>query len=427
MANTTYTYWHDVKDYTSITVTAQTVDPDIDASSYSSPVTLIWGQGENDSPPYHPDLSGGDGDYLQGLVATDIMSDMCAQAVQTKQYDVRSRWLMFKSERPQNNMSFIILSYNFKRAPTEIKLRDSDVADSGNDIVRVNNNNMQVLLTDSSGAIIDVTTDTALAGSTVNALYVHLANAAGDSIDAVGTGTKTLAVSIRDASNNAIGSTTTGIDTAMTAVFANGTGVEQASTLEVTGARYGGRALYYTLADQDGLQYSTSKNDICNNAMYVHLTDVDGDSITTSNRIAVKFATLTAITRSMFNTTVETSLNTVYPSPTSYTPWSVLNDTSFQLHSLGIANELPITVWLKVYDMSVGKVGTNTIEFGNYVSDIIFNLPVPPGDYRDITLSSGIQFYNGLYFRISQDYPYDNSYENLGADAGTVYVTGTYS
>jgi hypothetical protein len=417
MANTTYTYWYDVKEYTSITVTAQTVD-DIDASSYSSPVTLIWGQGENDSPPYHPDLSGGDGDYLQDLVATDVMNDMCAQAVQTKQYDVRSRWLMFKSERPDAGMSLIILSHNFKRVPTEIKLRDSDATDSGtNDIALVSNNNMRVLLTDSSGVAIDVTTDTGLAASTVNALYVHLADASGDSIDAVGTGAKTLSVSIRDASNNPITSTSTGsTDTAMTAVFAAATGVEQASTLEVTGARYGGRALYYTLADQDGLQYSTSKNDVCDNAMYVHLTDEAGDSVTTTNRISVKFATITAITRSMFDTSVEASLSTL----------TALNDTSFQLHSLGIANELPVTVWLKVYDMSIGKVSA-TAEFSNYVSDIAYNLPVPPGDYRDVTLSSGVQFYNGLYFRISQDYPYDNSYENLGGDAGIVYVTGTYS
>ena len=280
MAQSTYTHWFDVKEYTSVTVTVQTVDPDVDAEDYTSPMTLIWGQGTGDEPPYDPGLLGLTvGNSLQDEVARDVLPDMSARAVQTKQYDTKARWLMFKSERPSADASAIILSYNFKKAPTELRIRDKDSADAGagsNAVMRVTDHNARVVLTDASGTPIDVTVDGELGSSTVNSLYVHLADSAGLSIDTVGpTQDQTLAVSIRDASNVAIDSTypnngnmtinsTQFIgNNAVGTVIANSTGVEQAATQAVGDAQWAGRALYYVLSDKDGVQYSTTKNDSC--------------------------------------------------------------------------------------------------------------------------------------------------------------------
>ena len=70
MAQTTYTHWFDVKEYTSVTVTAKTTDTS--TTPYTSPVTLIWGQGVDDQPPYDPQLLGASGDELQDMVAQTV-------------------------------------------------------------------------------------------------------------------------------------------------------------------------------------------------------------------------------------------------------------------------------------------------------------------------------------------------------------------
>lgn len=753
-SHTTYTHWFDVKDYTSVTVTAKTVDTS--TTPYTSPVTLIWGQGTDDQPPYDAGLQGDGGDEVRDMVAQDQMPAMAATDIQTRQYDTRSRWVMFKTEKPMD-MSQVILSYQFKKAPTELKIRDDSVPSSGNSIMNVTQNAAHLLLTDSSGNPIDTTHDNTVSAN-VNALYVHPADSSGNSLDTVGaSASQTLAISIRDASNNAIDTTgdvqnlhimnpdtesfpstdilfllsrgygmgkpttgnhprirhavafirdfvsqintykgnytncrvtiasygrldistnqtinqtythgagpepsdrtiipgvieyqssgsnvnpaniyqhlindigaahtltapvdacgahhvhtinvsgtstgSNGWDTngnteiskmvpgnniyttvknlfdasvgnisplylsyanigvsfetqnvakpvvialtdgsfgdygttedgdgiftysasegvqeaifsraehllktkfgsdiyvvkvgdaeedtltktslaaftdpcgavpdydniiisdgntrsdharilklpfsgtttvtpgsystkanllfrtvygteflgnnAIKAVITDRNGMEQAATQPVNGAQFGGRALYYALSDQQGSQYSTTQNNVANNAMYVHLTKQDGNSIDSNNRLAIQFVQQNQRTVTPFETTVEASLTSVI-------------DTSHHLHTLGIANELPITVWLKVYDMCSGHV-TSTTEFSNYVSRIKYNLPVPPGNFRDINLSTGVKFNNGLHLRISQDYPYDNAYMNLGPDAGQVFVTGTYS
>lgn len=429
-AQATYTHWFDVKDYTSVTVTVQTTDDD-EATTYTSPLKLIWGQGTDDSPPYDAGLLGLTGDELKDEVARDSLPAMGATEIVTRQYDTKSRWVMFKTEKPSADVSDVILSYNFKKAPTELRIRDKDSADAGigdNAIMRVTDNNARVLLTDISGNAIGVTTDTSLPAATVNSLYTHLADASGYSLDTVGSEAKTLAVSIRDASNAGIASTLNDGDmtvggrtfignNAAAAVISNNIGVEQASTQAVVGAEFAGRALYYSLADKDGSQYKTTKNDVSNNSMYVHATDSEGNSITTDNRISVIFASRAQKIMYPFVTAIESSLE----------PVPALTDISFQLHSLGIANELPVTVWLKVYDLSSGKVDGVTTEFSNYTDDIVYNFPVPPGEYRDIHMSSGVNFSNGLYFRISQDYMYSGDYQTLGGDSGSTYVTGTYS
>jgi hypothetical protein len=200
---------------------------------------------------------------------------------------------------------------------------------------------------------------------------------------------------------------------ALKSVITDNTGIEQASTQAVSGAQFDGRALYYVLGDKDGVQYSTTKNDTCSNAMYVHLTDQNGKNISTSNRLSVRFQSQVQKALTPFETTVEASMTS-------------LLDNSLQLHSLGIANELPITVWLKVYD-TCSTLVTDTTDFTSNISNVKYNLPVPPSDYRDLHLSSGVKFNKGMYFRISQDYGYDNSYVGLGPESGQVYVTGTYS
>lgn len=406
MAQTTYTHWYDVKDYTSVSVTAKTVDTS--STQYTAPVTLIWGQGTNDEPPYDPSLFGLTGNETRDEVARDIMPTMAGTDVKTRQYDTRARWLMFKTEAPAD-MSAVILSHNFKRMPTQISIRDS----GSNDIVQVTNNSAHLHLTDSSGVSINVTGE--IIGSTVNSMYVTLADSTGNSLDTVSS---TIAVSIRDASNVALAST--GVDASnnsLYSVVSNKIGIEQASTQPVIGSGIMGSALYYTLSDMCGVQISTTKNDTCSNALHIHLTDANGSNITSTNRLPLRIANLSTQSTSPFETVVESSM--------SYATID-LSNTPIQLHSLGIANEFPMTVWLKVYDISTGKV-TSTTNFTDYTSNIVYNIPVPNGNFRDLHMSTGVQLNNGLYFRISQDYPYDNSYQSLGPESGRVYVTGTYS
>lgn len=412
---TTYTNWFDVKDYTSVTVTVQTTDSGSDR--YTSPLTLIWGQGVNDETPYDANLVGDDTtDQTRDSVAQDALPAMNATDVQTRQYDTRARWLMFKTEKPSSGMDDVILSYNFKKAPTQLIIKDNSIANlEENDTMHLTNNSAHVVLTDGSGVPIAATYDNI--DSSVNALYVHLSDASGTSIDTVN---RTLTVNLRDACNNAIDSTLGGSDNnALKTVISDHVGKEQASTRMITDASVNGRALYYALADQDGYQYTTTKSVDqldTSNSMFVHFVDTLGENIKASNRFPITFTTQAVKTVYMFDTVVEASMSSV----------TGLSDTSLQIHSIGIANELPITTWLKVYDLSSGQV-TDTTTFTDYVDNVVYNIPVPPGDYRDIHLSNGVKLLNGLHFRVSQGYQYDNSYQSLGAGSGQVYVTGSYS
>lgn len=410
---TTYTNWFDVKDYTSVTVTVQTAD--LGANPYTSPLTLIWGQGVNDEPPYDANLVNESlTDQLRDAVAQDALPAMDPIAIQTRQYDTRARWLMFKSEKTGGQPD-ITYSYNFKKAPTQLIIKDNSITNlEQNDTMHITNNSAHLALTDSSGVHIAATYDNI--DSSVNALYVHLSDASGTSIDTVET--NTLAVNLYDASNIAIESIMTSNNSLKT-VISNRIGIEQAATKAVADASTGGRALYYALSDKDGYQYTTTKSTDpvdASNSMFVHLVDTAGENIKASNRFPVRFTTQAVKTVYMFDTVVEASMSSV----------TGLNDISLQLHSIGIANEFPITVWLKVYDLSAGVV-TDTTVFTPYTDNVVYNFPVPPGDYRDIHLSNGVKLSNGIYFRVSQGYQYDNSYQTLGAGSGQIYVTGSYS
>ena len=328
-------------------------------------------------------------------------------------------------------------------------------------------NAIKVALTDSSGLLISTTNH----NDVPNALFVHMSNSGGDSVDTLGERgvsnrnltQKVLATSVTDSSNIAIASTGLAPDSAgdhdkapsgnalITAFTDSDTCLQAATEPIAYGGKAGapgdktvtkdvsGRAFYYALSDHFGTPFTSidtcgyhedklGKNgkmiDMSYNAMYVHLTNKNGKSISNAegNELPVIMSSQTASTsKKPFDSPIESSMTMVS---------NDLSNTSFKIHSLGIANELPITVWVKVYDVSTGKITLNSTDaFTSYKGDIVYNIPVMPGDYRDLHMSQGVEFENGLYMRINDSYEYDNSYYPIDKDknAGKVYITGTYS
>ena len=124
-----------------------------------------------------------------------------------------------------------------------------------------------------------------------------------------------------------------------------------------------------------------------------------------------------------FDKAIDSCVNSVDPS---------LSNDQFQIHSIGVANELPTTIWVKVYDVSEGfvnqtKEGTND-DFKEYESKLVYNIPVNAGDFRDLEMGDGVDFYDGLHVRVSDNYAYSSEfYPPNFEDAGKVYITGNFS
>ena len=394
-----YGPWQDVKSYTSVIVTIDTSSGV--ASMTQPPCTVYWGIGEGDNPP--SDASSTD------VIATDVFPYiMTSSQSRTAQFDTRARWFRTSTIYTNND---IIINSSFKMAPTELSIRDDITTDN----VHVNygsgssNNLLYVQLTDSSSVPLSRTNN-----SEGNALYTCLTDASGNALDVYNNA---LAVAVHDASNIAIWGT--GRDqmskNSMYAVITDVSGVEQASTEPITGvSAHAGRALFYSLSDHCGNQYKTSKNEATANSMRVHLTDSSGASISSTNTLPI-FSTLPSRVVLPFDVSVEASMNAV----------SELSNHTFKLRHLGIANESPVTIWLKVYDMSTGANQDSAV-FTDHVAKLIFNLPVTAGNFRDIHMNSGVTFSYGLHMRASNDFEYDNSYSNfLGTN--NIYVLGSYS
>jgi hypothetical protein len=198
-------------------------------------------------------------------------------------------------------------------------------------------------------------------------------------------------------------------------------GHPQAGTNIITSDQGDGVSLYYSLADNSGLSISTTNvnGSNPNNALYV--TFANGNAgVSTDNplNVAVQETTKPGL---MFHYSIS---GYPYSNP-------LLGNNSLRITHLGATNDSPIPLWLKVYDMSSGYFNEHSgailgiIDASAFAlkSKLIYNLAVPPMDYRDIEFPKGLAINDGLYLATSTTHAYD-SYGTIGA--AQMYVQGQY-
>ena len=197
-------------------------------------------------------------------------------------------------------------------------------------------------------------------------------------------------------------------------------GHPQAGTDIITSNLGDGVAMYYALADNSGISISSTNvsDGDPDNAMYVTLAN-GNVGVTTDNplNVAVQESTKPGL---MFHYSIS---GYPYSNP-------LLGNNSLRITHLGATNDSPIPLWLKIYDMSSGYFNDNSaatlgIDASAFTlkDKLVYNLAVPPMDYRDIEFPKGLAINDGLYLATSTTHAYD-SYGTIGA--AQMYVQGQY-
>lgn len=414
--------WENVQDYTSSILT------------FSSPVdgsgVVEWAHTDARHMPTDQDI-----------VASERFTYTADNGAVTKQWDHRARWFRVRYDNTGDQADFNDMSFNlqtlYKKAPTELKIVDNSA-----NIVSVNSgengNSLYTVLTDSEGGLIRTTNEDQTEG---HALYTHLADASGKSLATTDTNFahESLFVALRDASN--YGFDSTGPDAANNALYVrpgDASGNAQASTFKVKGAHVDGVALYGALADNCGYQITTTETSTGlegNNALYVHLTDSAGKSIYDGNALPVINIAET-VGANAFDVSHGIEENFLFP---NIDMSSIPSNKKVNLYNIFCYNESPVTVWLKIYDVSVGDLQQNNL-FGqelygmNITTSLTqltggsgaqkYNLPVQAGRARDITLPGGATFFNGVAVRATTQYRADST---QGPGEDRVFLNGTFT
>jgi hypothetical protein len=414
--------WENIQDYTTAILT------------FSSPVdgsgVVEWAHTDGRTMPTDNDI-----------IASERFEYDASDNAVTKQFDHRARWFRVRYDHDPltTDLSFSDMSFNiqtlYKKAPTELKIVD----DSAN-IVSVNagehGNSLYTVLTDAQGELIRTTNPEQTTGE---ALFTHLADSSGNSLATTVTGMdhESLFVSLRDASNVAFDSTGELANTnALYVRPGDASGNAQASTYKVKDAHVEGVALYGALADNCGYQITTTETagDAVDghNSLYVHLTDKDGASITQDNPLPV-LNIAESVGAYPFDVSYGIEENFVSPFVDAS---SIAVDKKVNLYNIFVFNESPTTVWLKIYDVSIGALEEKSLDTDLYGLDITtslselgpsvqkYNLTVQPGRARDISLPGGATFFNGVHVRATTQYKAD-SVQGPGPDM--VFLNGTYT
>lgn len=416
--------WENIQDYTSAILT------------FSAPVdgsgVVEWAHTDGRNMPTENDI----------IASEHFEYDASDNAI-TKQWDHRARWFRVRYDHdPTAELEdFADMSFNlqtlYKKAPTELKIVD----DSAN-IVSVNvgaqGNSLYTVLTDACGELIRTTNDSQLEGE---ALYTHLADSSGRSLATTDTDFthESLFVALRDASNIAFDST--GELASNNALFVrpgDGSGNAQASTFKVKDAHAEGVALYGALADNCGYQITTTATaggrDDGHNALYVHLTDKNGESIRRDNPLPV-LNIAESVGASPFDVSYGIEENFITPFDNAAT---IPATKKVNLYNIFVFNESPVTIWLKIYDVCAGDVEEADLGGALYGRDITaslenlpggraaqkYNLTVQAGRARDISLPGGATFFNGIQVRATTQYKHDST---LGPGEDRVFLNGTYT
>ena len=425
--------WEDVKDYTNVIITLKSA---VDGSA-----TLQWA-----------DTSGRRFPTDNDIVATEYLTYSNASgAAITQQFDNRARWFRVLYDNSGVNgtnyadASFQDISLNlqtlYKKAPTELKIVDQSA-----NIVTVNvgpsGNSLYTVLTDSSGIMIRTTNP---AQTTGNALFVHLADSSGRSLATTTApgGPESLFVALRDASNIDIDSTGT-YNNALYVRPGDASGNAQASSFNVSGVANPGVALFAALADPCGMQVDTtntlnfqaSTTSRPANAMYVTLSTYDGQSISAANPLPV-INRINTVGATAFD--ISSGIQEFFLCPASDLSSNAVNRV-INLYNIFVYNDSPVTVWLKVYDASVGgmaranqwnflngSLGTETFfsaSLGTASISPLYNITVPAGRYRDLVLPGGATFNNGFYVRATTQYRPSSI---VGPGQNMVFLNGSYA
>jgi hypothetical protein len=103
-----------------------------------------------------------------------------------------------------------------------------------------------------------------------------------------------------------------------------------------------------------------------------------------------------------------------------------LTNNKVKLNTLYLTNLTNSTMWVKLYDVSVGKV--NNSNYATLSSSVVLNLAVNASSYRDITISYPIQFNNGVYLSASSTSSYSvGSFPTSTSVTNYVIVNGSYT
>ena len=422
--------WEDVKDYTNVVITLR--------SGVDGSATLQWADTSGRRFPTNNDI-----------IATEYLNYNTSGVAITRQYDNRARWFRVLYDNSgtagtdYSSTSFATCSLNlqtlYKKAPTELKIVDQCA-----NVVSVNvgpsGNSLYTVLTDSSGVLIRTTN---AAQTTGNALFVHLADSSGISLATTtiaGAAAQSLFVALRDASNVGIDSTGT-FNNALYVRPGDSLGNAQASSFNVSGAA--GVALFAALADACGIQIDTTytRNFMPStdadkaNALYVTLSSSDGRSISASNPLNV-INTIPTAGANAFD--LSYGAQEFFICPKTDLSSTQIDGTAgkINLYNMFVYNDYATTVWLKVYDVSVGllsKLGLITSSLGTELKldaclnenqiKPVYNITVPAGRYRDLVLPGGATFYNGLFVRSTIDY---RSASIRGPAENHVFINGSY-
>jgi len=336
----------------------------------------------------------------------------------TFERDTRARWFRLdfcaSNIAVDNSLNIEVL---YKHAPTSLKLVDL----SENNVVSVANGNLYTVLVDSQGNVLRSTGTT-----TGEALYTTLCDASGDTL-ATATGNSTqdsLAVALRDASGNDIDTlfiagktdTTNAVYVRVTDACGHG----QATGRDVSGATVAGMSYYLTslMSSTQRTSHPQWDNVKLPNALCVHATTQDGQSITSNNPLDV--TQVNDITE-VYAFDISSAITEDWRTHSSLKGGS---NRGRVIHDLFTYNDGPTVVWLRVYDLSVNDGSTPSPTDYDLSPYVMHTIPLIPGQHYQTHFPLGIQFNNGIAFRATVEPTVDST---IGPGPDTVFVAGTYT
>ncbi len=371
------------------------------------------------------------GNNSTAAIVTDTFSLVNADSI-VKHYDVKAPILEVDAVLAINpSMNCVArLTTSYKSKPTQVLISDPTAPSN---VARLSGNAIYTSLTDTMGGFITNTSNTS---TTLNrALDIHLADAAGRALCTVSGATlKATTANLTDKSNIPISSTgaksNAGSLLGHKALCINTTdknGHIQAGTYTVSGASFGGAALFYSLTDNCGISITTCYtnisgwgsdmdiiSDTCNTAVNITLVNNNGFSISNTHGQVIYSSNNVTATITSFSTSLDCSMVSLGAPSLSL------------LRQLGITNDTPNTVWVKVYNVGTIDDANHTYNSSYYTDFIKFNIAVPAQSYRDLTMSYGVSMENGIILRATSNYTYGSPFLTGPSDGAYVYVTGTY-
>jgi hypothetical protein len=388
--------WEDIQKYTTVKITIK--------SPVVGEAQLKWANPPRGRIP-------GDQDIID---TTDICYSVPNQAL-TFERDAQARWFKLLYDTSDTAALYTTASLEidvlYKNAPTSIKFTDS----SENRVVKVDNTTLYTVIVDNSGNVLGSTNS-----ATGEALFMALSDASGEAlVTASGESIPpSLGVALRDDNAFNLSSLGTALKSSVNALYvhtADVCGHDQAGGREVAGANKEGISLFLTAAPDSTNTTKHSEYTGTPNALYVHLTDYSANQHNVGNPVPLQIYRIDSVILPF-----DLSTGVV---ETMYAP-SALKGGAYPakvIKNLYLYNDGPVTVWVRLFDVSTAH-GTEVVYgFPDYIRQTI---PVGAGCTQEITYPRGIRFNNGVAIRATTEPFVDSS---AGPGANTVFIQGTYT